>query len=59
MNWAQSFAVITVSFAVSLIVAYSLLADLGLSRLSASVTITTNISVCPERLLLIIFQHLD
>ena len=39
-------------------VAYSLLANLGLSCFSASFTITTNFSVCAEGLLLIIFQHL-
>jgi hypothetical protein len=42
----------------SLIVACSLLADVGISRLSASFTITTNYSMCLEGLLLIIFQHL-
>jgi hypothetical protein len=58
MNWVQSSTLITVSPARSLIVAFSLLADLALSRLSASFTITTNFSVCPEGLLLIIFHHL-
>jgi hypothetical protein len=41
-----------------LIVACSLMADVGLSCLSASFTITTNYSVCLECWLLIIVQHL-
>lgn len=58
MNRVQIFTVITVSFAMSLIIDCSQLADLGLSRLSASSAKTTNFSVCREGLLLIILQHL-
>jgi len=49
MNHVQSFTVITVSFAVSLIVTCSRLADLDLSRPSASFTTKTNFCV-PRRI---------